>query len=167
MKRVQRIGSDNPRWTIVTFRDWRVKRMWDRGFIVVYIDTFGSRRYDYYALVRSKGDKMSGTLWRDRDKKDDVRIGFVETWRTNDRSVTVRVPFRRLNIPNKRPFYYWQARTLFTGPHCGQVCIDVAPNGDGVQEVNPAFTPSPSPTTPLPTPTLTTTPTPSPTPTQT
>jgi hypothetical protein len=162
VRRIERIGSEKPRWTIVTFGDWRVARMFDRGYFLVYLDTFGSRRFDYYALVRSKGSGLSGTLWRDRTNRDDVRIGFVESFRRNDRSVAVRVPLRRLHIPPDRFFYFWQVRTLYTGPHCTQVCIDIAPNGRGVFEVIPGG-PSPSPTTPLPTITPSPTFTPSPT----
>jgi hypothetical protein len=169
IKRVEKLGNEKPRWTIVNFRDWRVERMWDHGYVIVNLDTFGSRRYDYYVVVRSKGTQLSATLWRDRARKDDVRIGFVESWKRNGRSVAVRIALRRLNIPKQRAFYYWQARTLYTGRDCTTVCIDVAPNKGGVQEPNPLFSPSPIPTTPVPTitptitPSITSTPTPTPT----
>jgi hypothetical protein len=160
VKRVDKIGNERPRWTTVTYRDWRVARMFDRGYFVVYLDTFGTRRFDYYALVRSKGTQMSGTLWRDRRDRNDVRIGFVESWKRNARSLAVRVPLRRVNLPKRRPFYFWQARTLYTGPGCTKVCIDVVPNQGSVQEFNPLFVePSPSPTTTLPPVTPTPTPT--------
>jgi hypothetical protein len=141
-----------PGWRVITFARWSAERVWDRGFVMVFLDTRRSDRFDYYALVRSNGSKMRARLFRDRRRRRDRDLGPLAAWRPSRRSVSVRVPFRKLRVGDNRAFYRWQVQTLFTGSRCRRVCFDVVPDRGPVLE--PLNEPGPSPTiTPTPTPT--------------
>ena len=154
-------GDEKPKWEFITFGRWSVNRIWDRGYALVYFDTSGDKRFDKYALVRSTGFSMEGTLWRDRQEGSDVKIANLDVFRRNKRSVTVKVPFGKLDIPDSRDFYRWFAETLFSGNDCPRICIDRVPDTGGMFE--PLAQPTPDPTA-TPTPTVTPTPTPTATP---
>lgn len=159
VRRVEVSGQDRPKWEFITFAGWSKKRIWDRGFALVYLDTEGGNRFDKYALIRSTGFAMEATLWRDRKVKSDVKIGKLDVWRRNDRSVTVRVPLSKLDIPPTRTYFRWFTETLFSGQVCPQICIDRVPDAGAIEE--PLVEPTPTPTiTPSVLPTLTPTPTP-------
>ena len=148
-----------PIFRVVTFPRWTAKRIWDRGFVLVFVDTFGDDRSDYYVLVRSVGSQLRARLFRDLRRKRDRNIAVIATWRRNRRSVSVRVPFRKLRVGDNRVFYRWNVQTLFIGSRCRRVCFDLVPDRGAV--VEPLVEPSPTPTvTPTPTPTVTPTPTP-------
>ena len=154
VKRV--VVGDNdkrPRWTVRTWGRWSAKRIFDRGFVLVFFDTFGGRRFDYYALARSDGYRMRASLWRDRaDKPDRLLVGLKEG-RPDRRSLAMRVPFTKMRFGKSRVEYYWYAQTLITNRRCRRVCFDRAPNRDAVAEPVPGATPAPTiaPTTVLPT----------------
>jgi hypothetical protein len=172
VKRIEVLGTDRVRYKIETYPRWKAADVRDRGFVVVFFDTFGNNRFDYYALVRSKGKRMNATLWRDRKRKKDYKVATLSTWRAGSQSVSVRVPISRMKWPETRAFYSWRVQTLFTGPECRRVCFDVVPDGGRVRVYRPGASPTPSPTeTPGPTPTETPGPTPTetpgPTPTET
>ena len=155
VERVKSWGrARRPGWRVITFARWTAKRVWDRGFVIVFLDTRKGDRFDYYALVRSTGSKMRARLFKDRRRRRDKDLGYLAVWRPNRRSVSVRVPFRRLRVGDGRAFYRWQVQTLFTGPRCGRVCFDLVPDRGPVLEPLGAPTPSPT-TTPTPTPTST------------
>lgn len=156
MKRVEFAGRNKVRYKIFTFPRWKTAEIRDRGFVVVFFDTFGNERFDYYALVRSNGNKLNGSLWRDRKRKKDYRVANLSTWRAGRRTLGLRVPIGRMKWPETREFYKWRVQTLFTGGDCRSVCFDVVPNNGRVTVVRPGATPTPSPTvTPTPTPTET------------
>lgn len=164
VRRVEVSGQERPKWEFITFSPWSKKRIWDRGYALVYLDTEGGNRFDKYALIRSTGFSLEGTLWRDRKVKSDVKIGKLAVWRRSDHSVTVRVPLRKLDIPVARTYYRWFTETLFSSKSCRTVCIDRVPDAGAVEEPLIETTPSPTPTiTPTVLPTLTPTPTESPT----
>ncbi|MBA2311541.1 MAG: hypothetical protein H0V97_01935 [Actinobacteria bacterium] len=121
-------------WNLKTYNSWTPKAIRDKGFLLVYYDTFGDERYDYYALLRSTGNRMQGTLWRDRVSKSDYRVSFLETWRSDKRSAKVRVPLGRMRFGTNRDSYKWYAQTIITGPSCKRTCFDRAPNRKGVTE---------------------------------
>jgi hypothetical protein len=165
VKRVDFAGDKRPRFKTVTFATWTVDRIHDRGFVLIYVDTFGSERFDYYAMARSNGKQMVARLYRDRKKKRDLAISYLKAWRRSQRSVSVRLPLSKLRIPDSRAFYRWSVMTLFTGPSCKKVCFDTAPNGDPVSQPVPGAAPTPVPTvSPSPTPTVSPSPTPTTTP---
>lgn len=146
IRKVQTFGRNkNPGWRIITRSRMTAKAMRDTGFFLVYLDTFGDTRFDYYALVSSKGSKMQGTLWRDPANKRDRRVGKLSVWRSDKRSVSLRVPLGKVNTGGKKRIVYrWFVKTLFTGDNCRRVCIDRAPNNSSLIESNGK--PSPSPT---------------------
>jgi hypothetical protein len=160
-KRVEFRTGERPRWTFITFARWDAARVWDRGFLLVNLDSFGDARFDYYALVRSDGHRLLGDLWRDRRKKDDFRIAKLRVFRRNKRSVTVRVRLAKLRTSDRRPYYRWVAKTLMVGGKCRTVCIDRIPDDGSKQQLLPGvvLTPTVSPT---PTPTVEPTPSGSP-----
>jgi hypothetical protein len=140
-----------PNWRINTYPRWTARGIWDRGHILVWLDTTGGRGFDYYVLIRSDGNRMTAALFRYRPNRRDVRIAGLRPWRKNQRSVSVRIPLGRVVFGEKRRRYGWQVQTLWMGPKCrNKVCFDFAPNRNAVMEpipgVPPKPTPSPSPT---------------------
>jgi len=159
VQRVDLDGSSRPTWQIITFSDWTAARLWDKGYFLVRLDTFGSGRYDYYALVRSNGYGMKGTLVRDRQGKPDFNVSKLTAWHPTRSSIKVRVPLSKMRIGELRVEYFWQVQTLFSNKTCTQICIDDVPDDSGVAEPIPGRTPEPIPTvTPTATPAPTTSP---------
>ena len=146
IRKVQTFGRNkSPGWRIIFRSRMTAKAMRDTGFFLVYLDTFNDSRFDYYALVSSKGSKLQGTLWRDPANKRDRRVANLPVWRSDKRSVSLRVRLSKLNMGGKKRIdYRWFVKTLFTGNNCRRVCIDRAPNNDAMTESNGK--PSPSPT---------------------
>ncbi len=146
---VDRHGSTRPRWSVRTFASWRAIDIFDSGFALVRLDTFGSRRFDYYALVRSNGNELRATLWRDRKEKRDHLMRRLAVWRNDRRSLSVRVPLSRVRIGDLRLTYRWQVETLYTADVCPNVCFDFVPDSGGMEEMvpfpRPTETPSPTP----------------------
>jgi len=164
VRRVEVSGESRPTWHVITFADWTVARIWDKGYFLVRLDTFGSPRYDYYALVRSNGYGMKGTLVRDRQGKPDFNVSKLTAWHPTRSSIKVRVPLSKMRIGELRVEYFWQVQTLFSNKTCTQLCIDDVPDDQGVAEPIPGRTPGPIPTvTPIVTPTAMPTATPAPT----
>ena len=83
-----------PRWTVVTFSPWTEELTRDRGYVFVYLDTMGDERFDFYALIRSNGRRLSGSLWRDPKKGSDVRISALDVKRDSDLNVAAADPAR-------------------------------------------------------------------------
>lgn len=114
-------------WNIETHDGWTNREIWDRGYLLVHLDTFGGERFDYYALLSSDGKGMEGVLLRDRAEKRDYRVARLRTWRLSRRGVKIAIPLRKTKIGKSRDFFRWQTRTLFTGKRCRRSCIDFAP----------------------------------------
>ena len=133
VRSVHQVGGQRPIWRIVTGPRWSARRMFDQGYLLVYVDTFGKKRADYYALVWSTGRRMRGTLVRDRIRpRGDRAAGSLGVWRRDRRSASVRIPLDRLFFQQGRAFYRWHVRTTTIKARCPRsVCIDRAP-GDGV-----------------------------------
>jgi hypothetical protein len=151
--------ADPPRWTPVMFSPWTAEVMRERGFVYVFLDTMGDRRFDYYALILSNGRRLSGSLWRDAERGSDVRILGLDVRRDSDLNVAVRIPLGPLQVGAFRSVYRWSVVTTFTGRVCRATCVDRVPD-EGTFE-QPIGTPTATPTT-TPTPTPTVSPTPSP-----
>lgn len=146
IRAVNTAGQDStPRWKFITFSRNPAKELQDRGFFLVYLDTFDDSRFDYYALISSDGSRLKGKVWRDRTNGPDRKVGNVRVWRADQSSVTVRVPLSMLNTGGKAWLTYrWFVKTLYTGRGCHRVCIDRSPNKGAVTDSNGK--PSPSPT---------------------
>jgi hypothetical protein len=134
-----------PAWTLVTFGEWRTAEIWDRGYLMVLLDTQGRAGGEYYLLVRSTGTQLLGSLWRIRNVGPDSYLGSVPVQRYSRRSANVRVGLSRLTFGPSRSFYRWWVETLFTGELCKRTCHDRAPNGEPVLQWRPGMSSSPSP----------------------
>jgi hypothetical protein len=169
MRRVDVARVREPLFKVITWRRWTATRIWDQGFALVWLDTFGTARFDYYALVRSTGSRLVGDMFRDRKRRGDRRLFSVRAWKASRNSFSVRIPLTRLRMPPSRRRYRWAVQTLFVGRGCRRTCFDFVPNQGAVRERNP-FAPKPTPTTTTTLPTTTTNPaaiTPATTPTTT
>lgn len=121
------LETNEPVWRVITISRWSVFRMWDRGFVVVYLDTFGGPLHDYYALVRSVGVRLRATLYRNGH-----RLGSLSVWRRNRRSVSIRIPFDKLLVAADRDFYRWRVVTLTD--RCRNTCFDRIPDDGAMVE---------------------------------
>ena len=131
-----------PAWTVITFDEWTVRQIWDRGNVLLHLDTFGPADPDYYVLVRSDRNTLVATLWRDRET--DRKLFKVPVSKRGSRGVEVEVPLRKLTIGTGRTFYRWYVTTLFISGHCRQTCIDEAPDATMIEQPLPSASPSPS-----------------------
>ena len=122
-------------YEVRTYESWRISRIYDDGFFVIYFDTFGDERFDYYVLVRSMKTRLQSTLWRDRQKGNDRRIAYTRVRHPGPRLLRVNVPIGKMRFGPARIQYRWQVRTLFISGKCYErLCIDRAPNGRGMVE---------------------------------
>jgi hypothetical protein len=137
--------SGPPSWTIVTFAEWKIAEMWDRGFLMVLLDTKEGPAADHYLLVRSDRVDLKGSLWRVRSVGPDSLLGSVPVKRLSRQSATVQVGLFRLTFGEKRSFYRWWVQTLFTNDVCRRTCQDRAPNEEPALQWRPGMSPSPSP----------------------
>jgi hypothetical protein len=131
-----------PAWTVITFDEWTVRQIWDRGNVLLHLDTIASPDPDYFVLVRADRNRVVATLWRDRET--DRKLFSVPVSKRGSRGVEVEVPLRKLTIGAGRTLYRWYVTTLFTGGHCHQPCIDEAPDATMVEQPLPSASPSPS-----------------------
>ncbi len=123
-----------PIWRISTYNRWTARRIWDTGYLLVWLDTFGTDRYDYYVLVRSTGSRLQALLFRDRINRPDRLVSTLTRWRPDDRTVSVLVPLSKVSLPETRTYYRWAVQTLYTGDICRRVCMDFAPDMGAVRE---------------------------------
>jgi hypothetical protein len=158
IRRVDFAGDKKPRWTVITWRRWHSRNIFDKGYILVRLDTFGGTRFDYYALVRSVGHRLKAGLFRDPRHHHDTRLSGLKVWRPGGHSLKVRLRLSKLHFGEPRTYYRWAVETIFTNHNCPRTCFDTAPGRGAVKEPRPGITPAP---TPSPTPSLTPTPTPS------
>jgi hypothetical protein len=133
-----------PFWTVLTFAEWGVKEMWDRGYVMVLLDTQQGEQAEYYLLVRSNGRALEGSLWRARAFGPDSRMGGVLVRRLSRRSASVQVGLYRLTFGAKRTYYRWWVQTTYTSDVCRRTCHDRAPNASSVLQWRPGMSPTPS-----------------------
>jgi hypothetical protein len=131
-----------PEWTVITFNPWTVNAVWDRGYVIVYLDTMGGEDPDYYGLIRSDGDEMRADLYRDLSTTDH-RIRTLKVWRNGGHQVSVRIPLGSVKIGIHRTFYRWSVLSLFTSSKCHVPCLDFVPDTGMIDQT---LSPSPSPT---------------------
>jgi hypothetical protein len=124
------LASDEPTWRIVTISRWSVFKMWDRGYVLVYLDTFGADPPDYLALIRSVGTRLRAALYRNGH-----RLASLPVWRRTRRSVSIRIPLRKLVLGETRPFYRWRVVTLTD--RCRHTCFDRIPDEGALVEPLP------------------------------
>ena len=143
IKSVNVQGMSEPRWKIDTWARWTRTDIWDAGYFLVYLDTFGGEHYDYYALVRSTGRRLRGTLVRHRKERPDYSVGKVLAWKPDRRSAAVQIPLDKMKRGENRATYAWYVESVFSGSRCRRVCFDWAPDaaseGEGVREPFPVI----------------------------
>lgn len=133
LRRVEMKPGTPRKWVIKTHEAYRANRIFDKGYLLVYFDTFGTDRADYYVLLQPTWTKIKGFLWKDRKPgNDDRRLAPTRVRRANKRSITTSVPFREMRTPGVT--YRWHVRTIYTGKNCKRVCIDKAPDNRWITE---------------------------------
>ncbi len=145
----------SPRWRFATFGTWTPAQTWDRGYLIVQLDTRGDEAVDHLAVVGSDGRGLVGTLFRVRRDGSQVEIGTVDASKAGSRAAVVSVPLHKLSIGANRTSYFWSALTTYSGKACPRTCFDLVPDAGMVEQLLPGVTPAPSPTqspTPSPTP---------------
>jgi hypothetical protein len=136
-----RMVNDRPRkWVFRTWRNWQINDFFERGWFVLYLDTFGGGRFDYFVFVRATRRDLAGAVWRDFKKKDDRKVAGAGTKKIGKAHMRVSVPFRKMRIGGARLKFRWFGRSIWSGPHCRQLCLDRAPNRKVISEL---FIPNP------------------------
>jgi hypothetical protein len=134
-----------PFWTIITFAEWSTADMWDRGYLLVFLDTKAGAGAEYYLLIRSARFELRGSLWRARRTGPDTFLGAAPVTRQSRRSASVQVGLARLTFGPKRSFYRWWVQTILTSDTCPRTCHDRAPNQGTVRQWRPGMSPTPTP----------------------
>lgn len=130
-----KVEKDGPRkWTIRTFRGWRVNDFFEKGWFFIQLDTVGDERFDYFVFVKAKRRRLGAAIWRDRENKDDVLVRHVNVRKVGKAVMRVSVPFDKIRVGEKRVQFRWYAKSLWSSPKCPRVCIDRAPNNRAVRE---------------------------------
>ena len=145
---VRSVGLDDTvsplAWHVSMFRSWTIREIWDRGFVMVQLDTKGDPRVDHLAVVSSNGRRLVGTLNRVRKDGRLIEIGHVHASKDGGRGLEVTIALHRLTIGPHRTSYFWSMVTSYLGDNCPRTCFDVVPDSGMVEQPLPE--PSPSPT---------------------
>lgn len=120
-------GATRLTWTFKTRPRWTTRRMWDKGYLLVWIDARGGPEADHVAVIRSTGRRLLGRLFRVNAAGRERRVGNVKAWKRGRRGAAVRVAFHKVGAGPFRFSYRWRAQTMFTGLRCPRVCLDAAP----------------------------------------
>lgn len=146
--KVIRERGRSPKWLVRTFAVWTIDEMWDRGYVSVELDTRFDEDADFYALVRSLGNRLEATLFRIRpDKQNDLEIATLQVAHESSRTASVWIPLRKVVFGPSRTTFDWWVITTFTSGRCPATCFDRVPDQGGVTMPIPGVSPSPSPTT--------------------
>jgi len=136
-------------WRFTTFGRWTASQIWDRGYLLVQLDTRGDERIDYVVVVGSDGRELVATLLRVRRDGQQVEFGSIGADKDGPRAASVSVALHKLSIGANRTSFSWSALTSFTGTVCRRTCFDLVPDVGVVEEPLPGVTPTPS-TSPSP-----------------
>jgi hypothetical protein len=124
-------------WTLKTFRGWKPREMWDRGFLLIELDTRRDEEVDYIALVRSTGRRLEGVLLGTRRNGRQVRIRDLDAWKAGPDGAGLALPFDAVRFGEGRTSFLWSGTSLFTGSACPRTCIDRAPDEGMVEQEIP------------------------------
>jgi hypothetical protein len=121
-------------WVFRTHQSWTTKKIWDKGYFVVELDTLGEPAPDYFVLLRSTGKEMKGELFRIRANGSQVRLRSLDGWRAGPRGAGVELPARLLVFGAHRTSFFWWTFSLFTSEKCRATCIDAVPDEGTVEQ---------------------------------
>lgn len=130
------------RFTVTTWSRWTARRVHDRAFFVIYLDTLEQPGYEYYLLLRSNGRRIGGGIFRVNAGRRSPKVGRVLVTRRGPRTVEAAIRRRQLSIAPARADYGWYVQTILTSRKCRRVCFDRAPDAGEVREPLPAAPPS-------------------------
>ena len=122
-------------WVFRTFARWTTKKIWDKGFFVVQLDTIGSAEADFLALLRSTGKEMHGELFRLRRDGSQRHLRSLAGWRAGAKGAGIAVPARFLEFGAHRTSFFWWTLSLYRSPRCRTTCIDAVPDEGTVEQV--------------------------------
>ncbi len=141
-----------PRWRFATFGTWTVRSMWDRGYLIVQLDTKGDPAVDFVAVVRSDGRRLVAHLFRLRRGGGQTELTALRSEKATSRAAWVVVPLREVTIGPNRTSYFWSALSSFTGGNCSTAVSGRGPGrgDDRTTAAHPdtepdALSPTPSP----------------------
>ena len=135
LRRVEMRQGPPRKWVLKTHDNFEAETIFDKGYLLVYFDTFGTERFDYYVLLRPTRTKIKGSLWKDaKSPNNDVFLSHTRVRKPNNRTVTTTVPFRKMRTPDEQMTYRWHARSIYSGRNCRRVCIDRAPDIGSITE---------------------------------
>lgn len=122
-------------WLVRTYGSWTIKEIWDRGFIVIDLDTTAGPEADHYLLVRSDGRHLKGNLYRVRDSGRDARLGAVEVRHPDTRTVKIEFDLGRIGVGSGRTSFGWDVLSIYSAKHiCRNACFDSAPDAGMVTQ---------------------------------
>jgi Ca2+-binding RTX toxin-like protein len=131
VRRVEITAGGRWSWRVITRGPWNLRRMWDDGYVIIYLDTRNSERSDFYLLGRSLGRKMSGALFRDGDGRD-ARIGGVKVRHPTKHTARFLFDLDRVPVEAGRDFIRWSAQTILINGECAKACFDRVTNEGAV-----------------------------------
>jgi hypothetical protein len=139
--------GEPPEWTVLTFSRWKVRPLWDHGYVHVFFDTIGGEPPEYRVLIRSTGRALLASLWQIAKKpgKLDRFVRDLPVYRKSHDGVSVRVPLKSMTFGPQRISYNWWIVTTLSTDKCPTTCIDRAPNRGSVPQYRPGMSPSPTP----------------------
>jgi hypothetical protein len=139
-------SGDPPTWKLVTFDGWSARKIWDRGYLYVLVDTIGGDPADFAAQIRSDGRRMFGVLYKlGKGENDrDLVVSSLTVRKANPTSVSVRIPLGRMRFGESRTFYRWWTSSTLSSENCPSVCIDRAPNQGSILRYRPGMSPTPT-----------------------
>lgn len=124
-------------WTLRTFREWKPRELWDRGYLLVELDTRRDEQTDYVAMIRSTGRALEGLLLRTRRDGSQARIAVLDAWKAGPDGAGIALPLDAVRFGDGRTSFRWSASSLFTGSACPRTCIDRAPDEGLVEQELP------------------------------
>lgn len=135
IKRVEMRGLRPRNLIITTQKGWSAYRIYDKGFFLIFLDTFGDTHFDYFILLRSVRTRIKGEIWRHTQDSRDRVIAITQVHKGKPRKVRTSLPLRKMHIGNQRVDFRWYAKSMWIGSGCRRVCFDRAPNEGAVTEL--------------------------------
>jgi hypothetical protein len=127
VRRVRITTGDRWSWQVTTRGRWSLRRLWDDGYLIVYLDTRENERSDFYLLGRSTGGRMRGALFRDGTGRD-ARIGGVKVRHPSRHTARFLFDLDRIPVEAGRDFVRWSAQTILINRKCAKGCFDRVTN---------------------------------------